>query len=130
MILPVTVPLELVVTFGKSLIKEGYGPATSLLRGTSNAGGRLLGDSLNLLKDGAYEEEYFEPNDLTAIIDPPRWVSLPEHIAVAIALAVPGVNSNWWGGAAKDWTRAKAIMIGTVAGTVTDAATKVASGEE
>ena len=129
LILPLTVPAEFVVTFGKSLIEEGYGPLTSLSRATSNTGGRLFGDTLNLFKEGFYEVGYFEPNDLTKIISPPKWVSYGDYIATGITLGAVGVVANWWGGNTKGWTMAKGILFGATAGAVTGTAVQINSEE-
>ncbi len=127
LILPLTVPAEFVVTFGKSLVKEGYGPLTSLSRATSNTGGRLFGDTLNLFKKGSYEVGYFEPNDLTKIINPPKWVSYGDYIATGITFGAVGVVANWWGGNTKGWTMAKGVLIGATAGAVAGTAVEVAN---
>ena len=63
-------------------------------------------------------------------ISTPPLIDLADWAATGAGIGVIGVNSNWWGGAAKGWTRSKAVMIGATAGAVTGAATKVASGEE
>ena len=116
---PLESSFEFVTEMGKSLFKKGYGPVTSTLRATSQTVGRIGGDLVNIVKEDAYQVEYFEANDLTLKIDPPVWVDYVDYAATGLTIGIVGVNSNCWGGAIKDWTRAKAAMIGATAGAAT-----------
>ena len=51
-------------------------------------------------------------------ISTPPAVDILDWAATGAAIGVIGVNSNWWGGTAKSWTRVKAVMIGATIGTV------------
>ena len=130
MLSPVVGSAELVVTIVTNVVQGKEGPIVSTAKGLANGLGRVAGDVTNIFSEGAYEVEYFQDNPLAEEISTPPLIDLADWAATGAGIGVIGVNSNWWGGAAKGWTRSKAVMIGATAGAVTGAATKVASGEE
>ena len=112
------------------VVKGKDGPIVSTAKGLANGFGRIAGDLTNIVSEGTYEVGYFENNPLAEQISTPPVIDILDWAATGAGIGVIGVNSNWWGGAAKGWTRSKAVMIGATAGAVTGAATKVTSGEE
>lgn len=124
---PVVGSAEMVVTTLTNIVKGKDGPIVSTAKGLANGFGRVAGDLTNIVNDGAYPVNYFENNPLAEQISTPPLIDLVDWAATGAGIGVIGVNSNWWGGTAKGWTRAKAIMIGTTAGAVTGAAMETAS---
>jgi hypothetical protein len=126
---PVVGSAELVVTTVTNIVQGKEGPIVSTAKGLANGFGRIAGDLTNIVSEGAYEVEYFEDNPLAEQISTPPIIDLVDWAATGAGIGVVGVNTNWWGGAAKDWTRAKAVMLGATAGAITSTAVKVASDE-
>ncbi|MEK7574235.1 MAG: hypothetical protein AAB514_01755 [Patescibacteria group bacterium] len=126
---PVVGSAEMVVTILTNVVKGKDGPIVSTLKGLANGFGRIAGDLTNIVSEGAYEVGYFEDNQLAGKIATPPIVDIADWAATGVYIGVVGVNSNWWGGAAKGWTRTKAVMIGATAGAVAGTAVSVANEE-
>ncbi|MEK7624524.1 MAG: hypothetical protein AAB404_02285 [Patescibacteria group bacterium] len=124
---PVVGTTEIVVTTLTNVVKGKDGPIVSIAKGLTNGFGRITGDLTNIVSEGAYEVGYFENNQLAEKISTPPIVDIADWAATGAVLGFVGVNSNWWGGAAKSWTRTKAIMIGATAGAVAGTAVEVAN---